>query len=841
MLYLRQAIKELLRDPRFALLFVFNLGLGLSGLVTMEAFRSSLQSSLRESSLALLAADLSVATRRPFTAEEKSAIEKAAVAAESRSSLIETFSMVRGKTGSRLALLKGLGASYPLRGSLELEKAGVVADTTPLLGQGRAWMDAELARQLGLGIGDTFRVGTATLKLTDLVRVDPTQSFRGLTLAGRILLSNADLAGTGLLRAESTVSYVELFRFAGQPDLAAVSRQWAPLFADPAVRVRAAGDAAEDSGRLLSYLGDFLGLSALVALFLSSLGAAYLFRTWLVRRSRALALHQVLGLNFRQAAFIPALQAFLLALAAVPLSALLAQGQLVLLASLIDSLSPVALRPILSVSSLLAAFCVAAVGAFLLSLPLLLSLRSVQPRELLSGHLPEPKLGIKGALLYVPALLLLYALAVTAAQSYRTAALFVGALAFATLALLAAGFLFLRVLSFAASRGERWPWPVRQGVLYLSRRGLNSLAAFMALALGALLLNLLPQLRATLGAEIESPDRGRLPSLFLFDIQEEQLAPLEAKLGAMELKLENLSPLVRARLLTVNGQPFERGEAAEGFRTREEENESRFRNRGFNLTYRAGLNPSETLVTGTVFEGSEPQISLETRFADRLGLKIGDDLVFDVQGVEVGGKVRNTRSVRWTTFQPNFFVLFNEGVLEGAPKMHLGSLRELTPERKDEVQNTLAESFPNVSVVDIKATVDRALDLADRMRWSLNLMSGIALFAGLVVLFSIAHRQAELRRWDMNLCRVLGGSSEGVRAQTLVEFGLLGGAASAFGALLSLLFAWITAYFLFDGTFVAAGLPLAATIVGGTLLTLAVAWLGAGSLWRRNPAELLQE
>ena len=146
-----------------------------------------------------------------------------------------------------------------------------------------------------------------------------------------------------------------------------------------------------------------------------------------------------------------------------------------------------------------------------------------------------------------------------------------------------------------------------------------------------------------------------------------------------------------------------------------------------------------------------------------------------------------------------------------------------------------------VPKTDIKATVDRALDLADRMRWSLNLMSGIALFAGLVVLFSIAHRQAELRRWDMNLCRVLGGSSEGVRAQTLVEFGLLGGAASAFGALLSLVFAWITAYFLFDGTFVAAGPPLAATIVGGTLLTLAVAWLGAGSLWRRNPAELLQE
>ena len=162
---------------------------------------------------------------------------------------------------------------------------------------------------------------------------------------------------------------------------------------------------------------------------------------------------------------------------------------------------------------------------------------------------------------------------------------------------------------------------------------MHSLWAFVALSLGALLLNLLPQLRAGLLAELEQPTK--LPSLFLFDIQEDQLAPLQEKFRSSGLELENLSPLVRARLLSVNGAAFERTTSAEGFRTREEENEARFRNRGFNLSYRAGLSGAETLVAGTPFKGSGNEISVEERFADRVGVGIGDTLLFDVQGVEV--------------------------------------------------------------------------------------------------------------------------------------------------------------------------------------------------------------
>lgn len=844
MLAIRQAFKELMAEKRFALLFLLNLSLGLSGLVSMEAFRASLTASLAENAQALLGADLALSGRRALNEGEKKALGELSARAEARTELVETFSMVRTPKATRLVLLKGLGERYPLRGYLQLERRGRVeaGSAGALLSDHRAWMEADLARQLGLTRGDRFQVGSVTLTLDDFVKEDPTQGFRGLAQSGRIFFAASALRESGLLRTESTATYTELFRFAGAPDLEKEAELWGKRFPDPALRVRAAGDAADDSGRLLGYLGDFLGLSALVALFLSSLGSAYLFRTWLLRRSRTFALHQVLGLSFRQAVNIPALQALLLAFASVPLALALGAAELEALAWLVRSLAPVELAPRLTLASALVGLAVAGIGSFALSMPFLWSLRSLSPKDLLGGKIPEPRFSPSALLLFAPAALLLYGLAVYESRSYRTAAIFFGSLSGALFVFLICGLGFLWALGMAAGRLRSAPWPLRQGLLHLSRRGFTTLSAFIALALGALLLNLLPQLRSSLSAELENPAGGKLPSFFLFDIQEEQLAPLQAELKAKGLELQNVSPLVRARLLAVNSQAFERSAGPEGYRTREEEMEARFRNRGFNLSYRPGLTSAETLTAGRAFANSgSPEISVEERFAERLKLRLGDKLHFDVQGVEVEGTVVNFRKVRWTTFQPNFFVIFSEGVLEGAPKIYLGSLPELPPDEREAVQNLVGEKFPNISAVDVRATVNRGLELADRMRWCLNLMSFISLFAGMVVLFSIAYRQAELRRWDMNLVKILGARSTSIRAQTLWEFGLLASTAAAFGASLSLAFSWVCARYFFEGAFVPAWTPLAISVLGCTLLALLVAALGARGVWQRNPSELLQE
>jgi putative ABC transport system permease protein len=833
-----QAWKELRAEKRFALLFLFNLALGLSGLVSMEAFRNSLSQSLAENAQSLLGADAAVSSRRPFSDADQKQIERLRASSQNSAEVRELFSMVRTEKAARLVMLKGLGAHYPLRGSLTLKQIGVVdsARLPALLAGENAWADPELGRQLGLKIGDSIQLGKITVKITDFIELDPTQGFRGFASSGRIFLSLDALMATGLISPQSTVTYTTLFQFAKVPSRDEL-RQW--RFEDPGLHLRSAEDAAGESGRLLDYLADFLGLSALVALFLSSLGSAYLFRTWLVRRSRSFALHRVLGLRFLSAAIIPALQALLLSFAAVPLALLFGLAELRALSILVKTLAPVEVAPHLSASSVAVGFLIAAAGSVLTSLPFLLSLRSQPTRELLGGKLPEPKLGISGAAAFIPASILFYGLAVYECQSFRTAGIFFASLVSALAVLLLAGLAFLYILGRLLKFSHAWPWPLRQGLIHLSRRGFTSVSAFVALALAALLLNLLPQLRSSIGSELETS--GRMPSFFLFDIQEEQLAPVEEALKEKQIALQNISPLVRAKLLQVNGENFERASGDGSFRTREEEMEARFRNRGFNLSFRPTLRDDETLLSGRAFQAAAPEISLEQNFAERLGLKLGDKLRFDVQGVEVDGTVVNLRSVRWASFRPNFFVLFNEGVLEGAPKTYLGGLPELSDSRREEVQDLLALKFPNVSAIDVRATVAQALELTDRMKWALNLMSAISLFAGAVVLFAIAYRQAELRRWDINLMKILGARAGSLRQQLLFEFALLAGVASLFGAILSVGFAWCCAFYFFDGAFRFSPAPLALSVAACTAIALVVAAAGASQVWRRNPAELLAE
>src|SRR5262245_11865221 len=124
------------------------------------------------------------------------------------------------------------------------------------------------------------------------------------------------------------------------------------------------------------------------------------------------------------------------------------------------------------------------------------------------------------------------------------------------------------------------------------------------------------------------------------------------------IEISEESPFIRARILKVNEQDFERSEVR-AWSTREEEIDARLRNRGVNLTYRDKLGPAEKIIAGKSYDEMKAQpaeISVEEGYAQRVHLKIGDQVKFDVQGVEIPAQVVSLREVNWDSFQPNFFM-----------------------------------------------------------------------------------------------------------------------------------------------------------------------------------------
>jgi putative ABC transport system permease protein len=400
----------------------------------------------------------------------------------------------------------------------------------------------------------------------------------------------------------------------------------------------------------------------------------------------------------------------------------------------------------------------------LVGLPFLAQIRQLSPALLLKGDYAQVEFSTVRFLVYsLPALLALWGLSIWQAHSLVVGSSFLAALLATAVALVGVAIVLLRVLRSLSNVSKTVS--MKFAMKDMAAHSWTSISCFLAIGLGAVLINLVPQVRASLQQELTAPETTNLPSLFMFDIQEPQVDKIRTVTTEQDVELKQLSPMVRARLISVNDEPFDKGKGAGEGLSREEQREMRFRNRGFNLSYRDGLSSSESLFAGELFSGEFveadqelPYVSVERRFADRLGLKIGDVMEFDVESIAVKGIIRNLRSVRWTTFQPNFFIQFQPGVLELAPKTFIAVTESLSEERKASLQKAIVEAAPNVSMIDVSRLVERITEIISQMSVALFAMAVLCFFAGFVVIYSIAQHQAEKQRWQMGLLKVLGSS-----------------------------------------------------------------------------------
>jgi putative ABC transport system permease protein len=356
----------------------------------------------------------------------------------------------------------------------------------------------------------------------------------------------------------------------------------------------------------------------------------------------------------------------------------------------------------------------------------------------------------------------------------------------------------------------------------------------------------LPYVKTSIISEVKPQDTAQMPSLFMFDIQPEQTEGIRRV--AKEILNYDLvmSPMVRSRILKINGKNYEKIINTGQMQTREADAEARSRNRGLNLTYRDYLQESELLIKGKLQtkyldKNKLPQISLEKRYADRMNINLGDEITFDVQGVELVAQVASLRQVRWTSFQPNFFILFPLGVLEDAPQIFLASVNHAQDSKLKEFQLNVSNEFKNVSIIDISRTIETTLKYVDQMSIGLEFMAWLAVLVGLFVFIVLLNTQIKERLQEMNLLQILGASNENVFRIMLTQFTILIVTSITFGVLLGLILAWVIISFFFDIKTV-YDLNYLLMLAAILLPVCAVAlYFGLKPLKKLNPMDLIRE
>ncbi|MES3036568.1 MAG: FtsX-like permease family protein [Bdellovibrionota bacterium] len=844
---LKLAFLELWRSRRWTILFILNLSLGIVGFLTLTAYRENLNDQMTANAKNLLSADIAVSGRKEIPDDTLTLVRSSLPTPYKESVLYDFFAMMTFKETSRLVLVKAIDDNYPFYGYLELDKTRQLSETSPKkeLKENGIYLYPELSEMMGIKNNDEVTIGNLKLKAKAFVTKDNSQTFRMALLAPRVYIHRDLLPNSGLIQTGSTFTKAYLFKLDTSSDQVSNLRQkLLKDVKDPGFQIQSPATAGEDSARQLNYLSDFLGLVAVVALLLSALGASYLFRLFFSQQLKDISIYRILGFGSLQIHILLAWQALMLSFCSLVLGTAAAFAFTPILNKVLSQISTVDLTPEIQAKSLVVGFLVSFFSSYFLILPHLTAILKTPLQRIFSGQLEELDYSWKSLSGLGLFLAFIYLLSVTQAQSFVVGNIFFGTLFASLVALYFIGYFILRSLRWV--RTPNWKWS--EVFHKISRQPKEYSVFFVTIGIGVLLINLIPQLRTILSQDLTISPNSPLPSAFMFDIQDEQKPPLEKFLTDKNLNYY-FSPMVRGRIISVNGEAYERTEDNENaaFKTREEEEDARFRNRGVNLSYRPGLLPSESIVEGEEFPmqySAEQKIaflSLEEKYAKRLRLEIGDKMNFDVQGVPIEGEVKNFRRIKWTSFQPNFFVLIQQGLVDEAPKTYVASVSGLPSAEMTSFITSLSKTFTNISVIDVKRLIDDMLELLGKMSSALELMSVLALLVGAVVLFAIIRTHGSQRRRQINLLKILGARQGELQSIFLLEYAFISGLAAIFGILLSLFVSALLGIYVFKAPFALSWREPFGVFGLVLLFTAVMTFISTQQVIREKPQRILNE
>ncbi|MGE3684479.1 MAG: ABC transporter permease [Bdellovibrionales bacterium] len=784
----------LFRQKRLYIPWALSLCAALTGLGSVDIYRQSLTETLHTQGRKILTADISVSARRRFTPSEQELFISTLPSGSSTAHLVEMFGMIRAGDQSRLGLLRFVSDAYPLAGELDVRiqdeshtRTGAELRTRPAV-----WVAPDLLTLLNTRVGARLRVGEKEFEIAGIVVKDSSQTFRLGDMAPRVYVHDSFLEETGLVKFGSTFSNILFAVLPGTAD--GIKNRMEKVFTEPGIRVTVPMDLENGPLRILTRLLDYLGLIGLVTLCIGWVGVYYLGRRWLSLETQSAGVLKCMGLSARE------LQWLLVS----KLALILTEGALLggfvswLGAELVFPLFRASLPPefelVWSWKSALLLLLTGPVSGVLLLWPQLKTTASAKPTFLLQDHALQrirwDSVFILGAL----SLGLVALLTLMQARSWMITGVFLSSLIGALILIASFGWLLIRLVRSLRRPHWHWPWHLASAV-WIRRPGISLLLIIVS-ALAGLLSQLVPHLEATLAEDLRVSGPEDRPGLFMFDVQEEQLGSLKQLLDKHDIKIAQASPLIRARLVRVNNQEFERQNPSE-WSTREEEEDARFRNRGVNLSYRTTLSSSERIVAGR--EWSElrvdpAEISVEQRYARRMGLRLGDQLVFDIQGVEVAATIASLREIRWTSFQPNFFIQFPPGVLDIAPKTWVLTLARNPRLPPSAIQTLVTSNFSNVTSINVEEALDNVTSLVAKMSSGLQVASWLTLLLGVFVFLMVLLFQVASSRRDWAQMQVQGLNAKELWRLQLLTYGVLAAAGSVLGALMSIAVAWVIAW-----------------------------------------------
>lgn len=831
------------RDSRSSrrrlLLFSISITLGIAALVSIGSFRHSLARAIDDQARSLIGADLVISSTRPFRPEDEALLHSLGEA-QAREVRFTTMASFPKSSGTRLVAVRALGGDFPFYGPMETAPSTAAKEFR----QGaRAVVDESLLLQFHAGIGDPIKIGESQFAIVGALKKMPGEASAAGTFAPRVYLPLQDLPGTQLLKTGSIARYRAYVKFPENTDVEARVQILGPQIKHLGLDYDTVAQRKRDLGTSLENLYRFLNLVGFISLLLGAVGVASAIQAHLQQKTKTGAILRCLGMSAAGTVFVYLVQTAAMGLFGAGFGALLGVALQRVFPRILMSFLPLSISTSIAWGPIFAGVFIGFAICILFALPPLLRFRRVSPLRVFRAAMEvEPGSRKRDPLLWATyAIIVAGITAFSISQTDRITRGLVFAVALFLAVGIFAGVAKLVIAGIRKFFPHGWSFVVRQGLANLYRPNNRTLLLTLSLGLGTFLLLNLYLTRQVLLSQFTSIGANNQPNIFFFDIQPDQKAGVAEVVRASGMPVIQEAPIVTMRLAEVKGRKTSDLLLDPNRKTPEWELEREYR-----TTYREQLTETEKISGGQwigrvdYHPGDTVPISLDEEIARDLGTKLGDELVFDVQGVPIKTKLASTRTIDWKRFQTNFFVVFPAGVLENAPTFHVLVSRVATPADSAKLQSAIVAKFPNVAAIDLTSVIQTVDSILSKVAIVIRVMSLFTVGAGVIVLASTIWSGRYQRLQESILLRTLGASRMQIWKILCAEYFLLGLFASVTGIVLALLASWGLAKFVFKLGYAPSILPLFVAAGAVSALTVAVGLIASRGVGSAPPLEILR-
>ena len=677
-------------------------------------------------------------------------------------SSISFSSVIVANDEFQLTHVKAVDNNYPLLSNIKISSTLYGQEKAINYGpaSGEVWLAPRLFSLVNISIGDSIELGEANFTVSGVLKHDPGQAGSFMSIAPRLLMNIKDVDKTAIIQDGSRVNY--LAGFAGKIEDRKKLQDWLKPQLNPSQSLIGGTEGSQAISSAMSKAEQYLALSAMLSVMLSGIAIAMTANHYAKRHFDQSALMRCMGATQKTIMQIFTFQLIILgtagSLAGCVAGYLTQEGLVVLLKNFLTPDLP---------SPGFYPFLVGFISGFItlagFSLPALLRLKSVPPLRVLRRDInPMP---VSSLLIYCFALSSIIILMWWQSGQLKLTLLVVIGVIVSVLVLLVLTFILIHISKLFTPL-LTGPWKI--GLKQIIRHKKENQLQMLAFGLSLMVLMTIYLLRTDLITRWENQLPEDAPNHFVINIQQYEVAGVKTFFDQYKVPTEGLYPMVRGRISEINDRPV-----SEVFPDKSKLDASL--KRELNLSWSINLQKNNRIIDGdwwTDDDIGKTYISIEKSLAKRLMVSIGDKLSFSIADQNITATVKSTRSVQWDSFQPNFFILFPDRVINDFPVSYISSF--YIPAHKKNILNALVAAYPTLTVLEIDEIMNQVKSIMQQVTTAVEYVMLFVLLAGSMVLIASMQSGMSERIHSNSIMRILGANSRFISRSQISEYTLLG-------------------------------------------------------------------